>query len=54
MLCVIRFFGHIEHNWYALNKNNKNFFRWLHIILVIKKCIILKIVIKIFGKILKV
>lgn len=26
MLCVIRFFGHIEHNWYALNKNNKNFF----------------------------
>lgn len=30
-------FGHIEHNWYALNKNNKIFFRWLHIILIIKK-----------------
>ena len=37
MLCVIRFFGHIEHNWYTLNKKNKIFFRWLHIIISHKK-----------------
>lgn len=30
-------FGHIEHNWYTLNKKMKNFFRWLHIIISHKK-----------------